>query len=65
MLLSYNTTPRTTTGESPFVLAYGCEAMVQIEVGAGSSRRDYFDKLDNDTNKRLYLDMIEEIRATS
>ena len=62
---SYNTTPKTTTGESPFVLAYGCEAMVTIEIGAVSFRRDYFDKLDNDANHRLYLDMIEEIRATS
>ncbi|XP_017239882.1 uncharacterized protein LOC108212672 [Daucus carota subsp. sativus] len=65
VLWSYNTTPRTTTGESPFVLAYGCEAMVPIEVGAGSFRRDYFEKQDNDVNQRLYLDMIEEIRATS
>ncbi|XP_017250742.1 uncharacterized protein LOC108221371 [Daucus carota subsp. sativus] len=65
VLWSYNTTPRTTNGESPFVLAYGCEAMVLIEVGAGSFRRDYFEKVDNDANQRLYLDMIEEIRATS
>ena len=65
VLWSYITTPRTTTGESPFVLAYGCEAMVPIEIGAGSFRRDYFDQLDNDASQRLYLDMIEEIRATS
>ena len=39
--------------------------MVPIEVGAGSFRRDYFEKQDNDVNQRLYLDMIEEIRATS
>ena len=65
VLWSYNTTPRTTTGESPFVLAYGCKAMVLIEVGAGSFRRDYFEKVNNDANQRLYLDMIEEIRATS
>ncbi|XP_063948153.1 uncharacterized protein LOC135152236 [Daucus carota subsp. sativus] len=65
VLWSYNTTPRTTTGESPFVLSYGCEAMVPIEIGAGSFRRDYFDQLDNDASQRLYLDMIEEIRATS
>nr|XP_017221509.1 PREDICTED: uncharacterized protein LOC108198257 [Daucus carota subsp. sativus] len=65
VMWSYNTTPRTTTGESPFVLNYGCEAMVPIEVGAGSFRRDYFEKQDNDVNQRLYLDMIEEIRATS
>ena len=65
VLWSYNTSPRTTTRESPFVIAYGCEAMVPIEIGAGSFRRDYFDQIDNDANQRLYLDMIEEIRATS
>ena len=50
VLRSYNTTSRTTTGELHFVLAYECEAMVPIEVGAGSFRRDYFDQLDNDAN---------------
>ncbi|XP_074378382.1 uncharacterized protein LOC141719919 [Apium graveolens] len=36
VLWSYNTTPRTTTRETPFSLVYGCEAMVPVEVGAGS-----------------------------
>lgn len=36
VLWSYNTTPRSTTRESPFVLTYGCEAMVPVEIGAGS-----------------------------
>ncbi|XP_063942623.1 uncharacterized protein LOC108203423 [Daucus carota subsp. sativus] len=30
VLWSYNTTPRTTTKESPFMLTYGCEAMVPV-----------------------------------
>ncbi|XP_074355965.1 uncharacterized protein LOC141695631 [Apium graveolens] len=36
VLVSYNTTPRTTTGESPFSMVYGCEAMVPVDVGARS-----------------------------
>ncbi|XP_074378432.1 uncharacterized protein LOC141719974 [Apium graveolens] len=59
---SYNTTPRTTTGETPFPMVYGCEAMVPIEVGAGSFRRDNYDSGEIEVNHRLYLDMIEETR---
>ncbi|XP_074327404.1 uncharacterized protein LOC141665323 [Apium graveolens] len=62
VLWSYNTTPRTTTGETPFSLVYGCEAMVPVEVGAGSFRRDNYDSQANEVNHRLYLDMIEETR---
>ncbi|XP_074378016.1 uncharacterized protein LOC141719537 [Apium graveolens] len=40
VLWSYNTTPRTITGETPFSLVYGCEAMVPVEVGASSFWRD-------------------------
>ncbi|XP_074326579.1 uncharacterized protein LOC141664521 [Apium graveolens] len=62
VLWSYNTIPRTTTGETPFSLVYGCEAMVPVEVGAGSFRRDNYDSEANEVNHRLYLDMIEETR---
>ncbi|XP_063948059.1 uncharacterized protein LOC135152159 [Daucus carota subsp. sativus] len=65
VLWSYNTTPRTTTGESPFMLAYGCEAMVPVEVGAGSFRRDHFQEEDNVVNQRLHLDMLKEVRRES
>ena len=65
VLWSYNTTPRTTTGESPFTLTYGCEAMVPVEIGTGSFRRDNYDPENNELNHRLYLDMVEEVRADS
>ena len=65
VLWSYNTTPRSTMGETPFVLTYGCEAMVPVEVGAGSFRRDHYDAEVNEVNHRLYLDMVEEVRTTS
>ncbi|XP_074346493.1 uncharacterized protein LOC141685279 [Apium graveolens] len=60
VLWSYNMTPRTITGETPFSLVYGCEAMVPIQVGEGSFRRDNYDSEENEVNHRLYLDMIEE-----
>ncbi|XP_074374513.1 uncharacterized protein LOC141714916 [Apium graveolens] len=62
VLWSYNTTPRTTTGETPFSLVYGCEAMVLVEVGARSFRRDNYDIEENEVNHRLYMGMIEETR---
>ncbi|XP_074337003.1 uncharacterized protein LOC141674181 [Apium graveolens] len=60
VLWSYNTTPRTTTGETPFSLVYGCEAMVPVEVGEGYFRTDKYDSQANEVNHRIYLDMIEE-----
>ena len=35
VLWAYKTTTRTPTRETPFVLAYGYEAMVPVEIGAG------------------------------
>ena len=43
VLWAYRTTARSTTGETPFPLAYGYEAMVPIEIGPGSLRRDNYD----------------------
>lgn len=54
VLWSYNTTPRTTTGESPFSLTYGCEAMVPVEVGTGSLRRKYYEPSNNEVNHTLF-----------
>ena len=43
VLWAYRTTARSTTGEMPYSLAYGYEAMVPVELGASSLRRDNFD----------------------
>ncbi|XP_074336042.1 uncharacterized protein LOC141673209 [Apium graveolens] len=50
VLWSYNTTPRSTTGEYPFMLTYRYEAMVPVEVGSGSFRRDYYKEEDAEVN---------------
>ena len=47
VLWAYRTTARSTTGETPFLLAYGYEAMVPVELGAGFLRRDNFDPEQN------------------
>ncbi|XP_074350552.1 uncharacterized protein LOC141689923 [Apium graveolens] len=65
VLWSYNTTPRSTTGEIPFLLTYGYEAMVPVEVGAGSLRRDLVVEEDAEVNQRLHLDLLDEARTNS
>ncbi|XP_074352775.1 uncharacterized protein LOC141691924 [Apium graveolens] len=65
VMWSYNTTPRSTMGETPFMLTYGYEAMVPVEVGSGSLRRDCYRNEDVEVNQRLHLDLLEETRENS
>lgn len=59
------TTQRSTTWETPFMLTYDWEAIVPVEIGAGSFRREHFDLQVNEVNHKLYLNKIEETRANS
>ena len=43
VLWAYRTTLRAQTRETPFSLAYGYKAMVPLEIGAGSLRRENYD----------------------
>ena len=54
VLWSYNTTVRSTTGESPFSLTYGCEAMVLVEIGVGFLKRDNYNPNDNEVKLATY-----------
>ncbi|XP_074356047.1 uncharacterized protein LOC141695719 [Apium graveolens] len=65
VLWSYNTTPSSTTGESLFLLMYGYEPIVPVEVGTGSLRRDLFVEKDAEINQRLHLDLLDEARMNS
>ena len=47
VLWAYRTTMRTPTGETPFNLTYGTEAVIPVEVGLTSLRREFFDEQDN------------------
>ena len=47
VLWAYKTTARSMTGEPPFLLTYGYEAMVPVKLGTGSLRRDNFDSEQN------------------
>jgi len=62
VLWAYRTTARTPTGETPFNLIYGTEAVIPVEVGLTSLRREFFDEQTNDSQLKENLDSLDEIR---
>ena len=62
VLWAYRTTARTPTGETPFRLTYGIEAVIPVEVGVTSIRRGTFNEGINDYELRLNLDCLDEVR---
>ena len=63
VLWAYRTTHKTATGETPFALAFGHEAVVPAEIGVGTHRTEYFNEEQNDEQICLNLDLLEEKRA--
>ena len=63
VLWAYRTTARTPTGETPFRLTYGNEAVIPAEIRLTSYRVDNHDKRRNDEAIRLLLDLVDEVRA--
>ncbi|KAL5580268.1 hypothetical protein UlMin_012710 [Ulmus minor] len=62
VLWAYRTTAKTSTGETPFSLAYGTEAVIPVECGIPLARYMWLDK---DSNRDLLnhsLDAIDELR---
>ncbi|XP_022155124.1 uncharacterized protein K02A2.6-like [Momordica charantia] len=64
-LWAYRTTPCTLTGETPFSLSFGSEAVVLVEIGLPSPRVEQFSLLDNNASVKLNLDLLEEHRETT
>ena len=65
VLWAYRTTARTPTGETPFRLAYGTEAVIPTEVGLTSYRVESYDEDKNKEAMHLQLDLVDEVRATA
>ena len=64
MLWAYRTTPHSTTGETPFRLTYGTEAVIPVEIREPSRRTEApLDEEMNDEAMREELDLVEEIRS--
>uniref|UniRef100_A0A2N9H9C9 Integrase catalytic domain-containing protein n=1 Tax=Fagus sylvatica TaxID=28930 RepID=A0A2N9H9C9_FAGSY len=62
VLWTHRTTHRRSTGETPFALAYGVEAVIPLEVGLPTTRTTEFDTDQNENNLRKDLNLIEERR---
>ena len=60
VLWTYRTTPRRSTGETPFSMTYGAEAVIPLETGFLTSRTSSFNLRDNDEQLTKSLDLIQE-----
>ena len=65
VLWAYRTSFRAATGETPFSLAYGVEAVIPIEISLPTFRVDNFDEESNDVLLALATDLLEEKREIS
>ncbi|XP_077228372.1 uncharacterized protein LOC143861320 [Tasmannia lanceolata] len=65
VLWAYRTTPRTPTGESPFNLSFGTEAVIPVDIGTPSPRVTSFNEQLNSGGLRVNLDLLGEVREES
>ncbi|XP_074363998.1 uncharacterized protein LOC141704708 [Apium graveolens] len=65
ILWAYRTTPRTSTGETPFRMAYGTEALVPVEVELESYRTEVYNMETNNFRLRANVDLLEEEREAA
>ena len=65
VLWTYRTTPRRSTGETPFSMTYGAEAVIRLESGFPTMRTSSFNPKDNDEHLARDLDLIDEKRENA
>ncbi|XP_074324004.1 uncharacterized protein LOC141660924 [Apium graveolens] len=65
ILWAYRTICRVTTWDTPFVLAYGEEAVVLVEISHSSPKIQAYNAEQNKEGQRLALDLIDEVRDTT
>ncbi|XP_074352794.1 uncharacterized protein LOC141691945 [Apium graveolens] len=65
VLWAYRTTPRSSTRETPFRIAYGTDALLPIEVGLESHRTEIFDIESNEVGLRANIDLLEKEREAA
>ncbi|XP_015953775.1 uncharacterized protein LOC107478141 [Arachis duranensis] len=65
ILWSYNTSIQSATGETPFKLVYGAEALIPVEVSVPTLRTDLYDQSNNLQARAAELDLVEEERDIS
>jgi len=62
VMWAYKCTPQSATNESPFSLVYGADAMIPVEIGEPSLRRELYDSTYNHQNMATHLDLLSELR---
>ena len=65
VLWTYQTTHRRSTGETPFSMTYGTEAVIPLETGFPTLRTSLFAPDSNDNLLKRSLDFIEEWRGNA
>ena len=65
VLWVYRMTVRTPTGETPFKLAYGSEAVIPAEVHMASHRVKEYQVEENEVQLRLNLDLMDKVRMNA
>ena len=65
VLWAYRTIARTPTGEMPFQLAYGIDAVIPAEVGLTSYRMENHSEDKNEEALRLQLDLVDKVQSTT
>ena len=61
-LWTYRTTPQKSTGETPFSMTYGSEAVIPLETGFLTLRTSQFSIEENDGLRSASLDLVDERR---
>nr|XP_009785655.1 PREDICTED: uncharacterized protein LOC104233891 [Nicotiana sylvestris] len=64
-LWAYQTTTKMSTGETPFSLVYGAEALIPVEIGEPSTRYTQATEESNEEEMRVNLDLLEERRENA
>ena len=62
ILWAYRTTARTPTGETPFNLTYGIEAVIPVKVGLTNLMREFFDEQSSYKQLKLNPDCLDEVK---
>ncbi|XP_065630414.1 uncharacterized protein LOC136067903 [Quercus suber] len=65
VLWAYRTTPHKSTGETPFSMTYGAEAIIPLETGFPTLKTSLFSPTSNDKLLEAGLDLIEERRENA
>ena len=65
VLWAYRTTPRRSTGETPFSLTYEAEVVILAEVNMCSAQIDEFNPVHNELMMMEQLDLLEEYREVA